>query len=302
MSDMESNLKEKLLHFARKNVNLDYHELSNTHIAYCMAIGRQGVKGFGHTADIAFDRFMQQLGETVSDAPSTELSYWSKRCDLAMNAALKRAELENLTRESLSGQIGMSVPAVVQKAVSENAQKLHISRNQLVTDLLSGGYERLEKRLENEPSKTLREEIKRQSGKGEESWSQHVTPDLQARLMLLARRFEISVAMLSRYLLVKSHQDSENLTAKRPSKAMVAGALQPQAPQGKEAKIWVTGNYIPIQNQRASPKVARTAVGKASDQLTESPKNILVGPKLRGTAKKQMGPTKGKAFAAARKK
>jgi hypothetical protein len=227
VSHQEGNLKERLADFAQKLVNIDYHELSNTHIAYCMAIGRQGIKGFGHTADLAFERFMKDLTDTVADAPSNELIYWSRCCDIEANVALRRAEINNLTSEALSCQIGMAVPTAIEKGVSAKARKYQVSRNQFVTNLLTAGAERLEKRIERESSDALRKEIKTEAGKGEESWSQHVTAELQASLILLSRRFDLSVAMLARYLLVKEYLASEHQKSKHsPRKVIMVAAGQ----------------------------------------------------------------------------
>lgn len=84
-------LKKSLNSFGELLVKLDYHKPSNTHIAYCMAIGRQGVKGYGHTADTAFERYIQDLTSTITKAAQSEIQYWAEKCEREANSA-KRDE------------------------------------------------------------------------------------------------------------------------------------------------------------------------------------------------------------------
>src|SRR5438128_1962193 len=199
------NLRTSLKAFGESHVELAYHKPSNTHIAYCMPIGVCGVKGFGHTADFAFDRFLQNLVETLTKAKDHELKYWAERCETETKAVKHSAEIAAITREPLSGEIGMAVPARAGNWATEIAEAQELSRNQFVTDLLDGQVRWLERRMENEFTDVIRHEIKTAAGKGEQEWPQRVPPELQANLILLARRFGVSVAMLARYLLVKEY-------------------------------------------------------------------------------------------------
>jgi hypothetical protein len=208
------NLKQLLTEFGQTSVRFDYHEPSNTHIAYYMAIGRQGIKGFGHTADFAFERFMENLTETVKGAPAEELKYWSKRCETEANAAKRQAEITELTRQPLSCQIGMAVPESIAQWVSDQFKRYGLnSRNELVTNLLAKGAEHLQQRIATEYTDAIGRELRKEARKGEKEWSQHVTPELQASLILLARRFGVSVAMLTRYMLVKEYEGAERENA-----------------------------------------------------------------------------------------
>jgi len=181
-------------------MKLDYHQPSNTHIAFCMAIGRQGIKGFGHTSDSAFERFVEALSNEVKEAPEEELKYWSRRCQAEVSVTNKQRKISELVRTPLSGQIGMAVSAKVAEWLSNEVRNTGCSRNQLVTDLLIKGAKELELRLESDSSDAIIREIEAKSGSGENEWSQRVPADLQARLILLSRRFNVSVAVLSRYL------------------------------------------------------------------------------------------------------
>jgi hypothetical protein len=91
----DHDLRKSLNSFGERLVKLDYHNPSNTHIAYCMAIGRVGIKGFGHTADVAFERFMQELTSTVATAEQSELEYWVERCEYWVE---RNENQENLSR------------------------------------------------------------------------------------------------------------------------------------------------------------------------------------------------------------
>jgi predicted HicB family RNase H-like nuclease len=214
-------LKKSLNSFGELLVKLDYHKPSNTHIAYCMAIGRQGVKGYGHTADTAFERYIQDLTSTITKAAQSELKYWAEKCEREANSAKREAHILALTREPLSCQVGLAVPSNVGEWILEASKKQGISRNEFATNLLRERSRWLESRVEREPSQVILHEIKAEAGKGETEWSQHVTPDLQATLILLAQRFDISVALLARYFHVKEYQATSGQKANQLAQSAI---------------------------------------------------------------------------------
>lgn len=192
--------KQPLTEAAEALVALHYHEDSNTHIAYCMAIGRHGIKGFGHTADVAYEEFGVSLRQALRKASKDDLAYWSLRCAAATSKAERGREERAITTEQpLSGQIWMAVPEAIGAWIAEEVVKHGTKRNPFVLDLVQTEVAALEERIDCESSDLIRSDIKARGTSGDTEWSQRVPPELQAKLILLARRFDVSAAMIARF-------------------------------------------------------------------------------------------------------
>lgn len=201
--------------YARVLVESDFHRRSETHIFFCLIIGRQGVRGVGTSSDTAFDNYIGAVDVVLHEAKREELAYWLSRCEAVH--AKGQQHVVNVTvarsRSALSGQIGIRISAKNLKRIDDQAFRNQKSRNAFVQSLLESELRMFDDRADKVSLAVLLGEIEQSlsvdDGNGGddgrlEAWSQRVPENMQARILLAAKELKIGSAKLCRYLLTRA--------------------------------------------------------------------------------------------------
>jgi len=201
--DVGARLREALGNHALAQPSSDYHQASRSHIFYVPWLEPFGAKGFGDFPDEAYSQLREAVKLKLAGATVEDLQFW-EQCRTRTALQNERTAAAAALEQGTSRQIGLSSPSSFQEYLRSRADGLGIPLNRFCDRTLGEGVPRLEADVAEQGQARL-DVLDERVGRIMESrfqgeptkWCILVSRGTKARLQILAREFDRSVARLT---------------------------------------------------------------------------------------------------------
>jgi hypothetical protein len=208
--DPGASLREALANHALAQPSSDYHQASRSHIFYVPWLEPFGARGFGDFPDEAYGQLKEAVRLKLGRASLEDLRFWDE-CRTRSARQDERTAAATALEPGASRQIGLSSPSSFQEYLRSRAGRLGLSLNRLCDRTLDDGVPRLEAELtEQGPARldaldaSVSRIMEARFHGAPTKWCILVSRGTKARLQILAREFDRSVARLTLGVLMEA--------------------------------------------------------------------------------------------------
>lgn len=209
-----------LLALTLRHVQESYDQASSTHIYFCLAVGKFGVRGIGAFRDEAFTDFRHNLEELLSKATLAEIKSWTQKVEQSKSQVRQPVQEEQPTSD-LRIQIGVVTSKSAHTAIKGKAQAAGKSVNDFVLEIFYSSFADLKKAGFDRPAeiRKLIAECGQKPPSEPEQWVVRFPVRERSKLAVFANELSFKPPQVLRYL-IESHLSQETQSVSSSEKKL----------------------------------------------------------------------------------